>query len=297
MNAEQWNETYPVGTPVLAYPSIRPEHPVAVAYQKRASEGRLFGGKDPCKRLVTRTRTPAWTLGHAEPVVSVDGYAGGIVLDHVDVISEEQFATARADETAAAVAAQGALPVPVGDQPQPLDDTRLAEIAERVERRFDRCCERGQVSLAQLNFMTNDARAAVAVGAALLAEVQRLKAELAEQTSYALHLEAAICQCDPVCEGGEYLHVSDCPVTEVQMQSVGLTTDRAEEAATADVDREWGVRLTEGGYVSRHPDETRAREALAGCRRDGTPAELVTRTVLHGAWTAAPTDRAEEAAS
>jgi hypothetical protein len=39
----------------------------------------------------------------------------------------------RDNETAAAVAAQGALPVPVGNQPQPLDDTRLAEIAARVE--------------------------------------------------------------------------------------------------------------------------------------------------------------------
>lgn len=35
--------------------------------------------------------------------------------------------------TAAAVAAQGALPPPVGDQTQPLDDARLAEIAARVE--------------------------------------------------------------------------------------------------------------------------------------------------------------------
>ena len=32
--------------------------------------------------------TPAWTLGHGEPVVSVEGYAGGICLDHVDVITE-----------------------------------------------------------------------------------------------------------------------------------------------------------------------------------------------------------------
>lgn len=117
MNADEFNARYPVGTPVLAYPGIRPEHPVAVAFQKRANDGRSFGDKDPCKRLVTRTRTPAWPLGHGEPVVSVDGYPGGIVLEHVDVISEEQFAKARAEETAAAVAAEGALPVPVGDQP------------------------------------------------------------------------------------------------------------------------------------------------------------------------------------
>ena len=36
-------------------------------------------------RVVTTTRTPAWILGHGEPVVSVHGYAGGITLDHVDI--------------------------------------------------------------------------------------------------------------------------------------------------------------------------------------------------------------------
>jgi hypothetical protein len=37
--------------------------------------------------------------------------------------------------TAAAAAAQGALPPPVGDQPQPLDDARLAEIRDRSAKR------------------------------------------------------------------------------------------------------------------------------------------------------------------
>ena len=36
-------------------------------------------------RLVTYTRTPAWNLGHGEPVASVDGYVGGISLDHLDI--------------------------------------------------------------------------------------------------------------------------------------------------------------------------------------------------------------------
>lgn len=62
MNADQFNARYPVGTPVVAYPLTRDD------------EG-----------LTTVTRKPAWTLGHGEPVVSVEGYAGGIALDHVDV--------------------------------------------------------------------------------------------------------------------------------------------------------------------------------------------------------------------
>lgn len=62
MNADEFNSRFPVGTPVVAYPGAR-------------------NGKG----LITRTRTPAWELGHGEPVVSVDGHAGGIALTHVDV--------------------------------------------------------------------------------------------------------------------------------------------------------------------------------------------------------------------
>ncbi|MGW9245818.1 hypothetical protein [Streptomyces badius] len=66
--ADEFNARYPVGTPVMAYPLTRPgvnEH--------------FF------KELDTVTRTPAWILGDGEPVVSVEGYAGGICLSHVDV--------------------------------------------------------------------------------------------------------------------------------------------------------------------------------------------------------------------
>ncbi|GFH34349.1 hypothetical protein [Streptomyces pacificus] len=83
--ADEFNRRFPVGTPVVAYPGIRPEHPVAVAYQKRAAGGRTYSDTDPCKRLETVTRTPAWILGHGDPVVSVEGYAGGICLTHVDI--------------------------------------------------------------------------------------------------------------------------------------------------------------------------------------------------------------------
>lgn len=57
----EWNFTFPPGTPVLAWPGTRDEQP-----------------------LRTRTRSGAWVLGSGEPVVSVVGHAGGIHLGHVE---------------------------------------------------------------------------------------------------------------------------------------------------------------------------------------------------------------------
>jgi hypothetical protein len=71
VTADQWNVLVPVGSRVVAYPGVRPEDPLAA---------------DVCVRLETVTRAPAWTLGRGEPVVSVEGYAGGISLAHVDVV-------------------------------------------------------------------------------------------------------------------------------------------------------------------------------------------------------------------
>jgi hypothetical protein len=86
--ADAWNAKYPVGTPVLAYPGVRPEDPAAVGYRQRVEKGRLFRGEtDPTEGLETVTRTPAWPLGDGTPVVSVEGYAGGIILTHIDVIA------------------------------------------------------------------------------------------------------------------------------------------------------------------------------------------------------------------
>jgi hypothetical protein len=65
--AAWWNHHYPAGTPVLAYPLVRPDDPCAA---------------DLCERLETRTRSQAWNLGHGEPVVLVEDYAGGIALTH-----------------------------------------------------------------------------------------------------------------------------------------------------------------------------------------------------------------------
>jgi hypothetical protein len=51
------------GTLVLAWPGSRDSSP-----------------------LVTRTRGEVWTLGDGARVVAVEGYPGGISLDHVDVL-------------------------------------------------------------------------------------------------------------------------------------------------------------------------------------------------------------------
>ena len=69
LTADEFNASYPVGTLVVAYPGFRPE----VA-------------PNPVKRLITRTRSKAWDLANGEPVVMVDGHAGGIALGHVDPI-------------------------------------------------------------------------------------------------------------------------------------------------------------------------------------------------------------------
>lgn len=72
LSAAEWNKRYPVGTAVIAYPGVRPEYAAEV-------------GLTDNPVLETRTRSVAWNLGHGEPVVMVDGYAGGISLDHIDL--------------------------------------------------------------------------------------------------------------------------------------------------------------------------------------------------------------------
>jgi hypothetical protein len=73
MTAERWNDNYPPGTRVIAYPCCRPK------------DGKLGAG---CKRLDTTTRSRAWNLGHGDPVVMVEGYAGGIAPEHIDVVPQ-----------------------------------------------------------------------------------------------------------------------------------------------------------------------------------------------------------------
>lgn len=88
MNAEQFNRMHPVGTPVIAYPGVRPEHPIARRVRIRQEIGDRVDPADLklCAGIKTTTRSVAWELGHGEPVVLVDGYTGGICLTHIDVI-------------------------------------------------------------------------------------------------------------------------------------------------------------------------------------------------------------------
>ncbi|MFJ9633729.1 hypothetical protein ACIRU8_39155 [Streptomyces sp. NPDC101175] len=65
-----FNTAHPVGTPVIAYPSCRPED----------------CPDDP--RLVTTTRSPAEVLGGHTPVAWVDGHDACIALTHIDPITE-----------------------------------------------------------------------------------------------------------------------------------------------------------------------------------------------------------------
>lgn len=63
MTAEEWNKRHPVGTPVR-FETYR-------------------GG--PIEE--SRTRSEAWELGHGEPVVKIEGRAGGVCLDFLTVVS------------------------------------------------------------------------------------------------------------------------------------------------------------------------------------------------------------------
>ena len=38
------------------------------------------------ERVITRTRSEAWLLGHGEPVVKIEGRAGGVCLSHLEVL-------------------------------------------------------------------------------------------------------------------------------------------------------------------------------------------------------------------
>jgi hypothetical protein len=72
LTAEEFNARHPIGTRVIAYPGVRPEYAARIGMTEY-----------PC--LDTRTRSRAWALGHGEPVVKVEGHAGGISLEHIDL--------------------------------------------------------------------------------------------------------------------------------------------------------------------------------------------------------------------
>lgn len=60
MTIKEWNEKYPIGTPVRYFPILHLDD-----------------------FIDAKTRTEAWPLGHGAAVVSIEGRSGGMGLDHL----------------------------------------------------------------------------------------------------------------------------------------------------------------------------------------------------------------------
>ncbi|MCP4573262.1 MAG: hypothetical protein GY838_12985 [bacterium] len=69
ITAAEFNERYPIGTPVTYYPVL----PVM----------------DDFPPVKSWTRTPAWELGHGAPVVSIEGKTGGMYLEHIELRKDD----------------------------------------------------------------------------------------------------------------------------------------------------------------------------------------------------------------
>lgn len=185
MNAEEFNAVHSVGTPVFAYPGARPED----------------FPSDP--RLVTRTRSRASVLGGHTDVVWVDGHSACIALSHVDVVSEDEYKAARADETATAVAGNGALPMPAKTEPG-LSAERLTEIKNLL--RYE----------TSISFHSARAKESMLL---LVAEVERQAAELAairkerdESTPLTIRWDRTVIHPEPAEDGDDETIV--CCLTE-----------------------------------------------------------------------------------
>ncbi len=63
ITATEWNQHFPVGTPVRYHP--------------------IIGDPD---FITSKTRSEAWELGHGAPVVKIEGRPGGVLLEAIDVI-------------------------------------------------------------------------------------------------------------------------------------------------------------------------------------------------------------------
>jgi hypothetical protein len=151
VNAETFNSLHPVGSLVFAYPGARPE------------------GIPSTRRLVTRTRTKAQSVGlDRDGVVWVEGHGAYISLTHVDVITEAEWEAAK---LADAVAAKGALPMPVRPV---LSDERLSEIKSLL--RYE----------TSISFHSARAKESMLL---LVAEVERQRARIAELERPAVEAE------------------------------------------------------------------------------------------------------------
>ncbi|MFF0055603.1 hypothetical protein ACFYRI_14560 [Streptomyces microflavus] len=114
MSAAEFNHLYPVGTPVLAYPGIRPED-----------------GPDD-DTLITRTRTEARVSGSGDDVIWVEGHGAYISLTHVDPVSGEQWRQARIDRDETTSARRAALLDAVRTRPTGWKPERAAFALKRL---------------------------------------------------------------------------------------------------------------------------------------------------------------------
>ncbi|XCM28938.1 hypothetical protein ABXI76_05635 [Streptomyces parvus] len=114
MSAAEFNHFYPVGTPVLAYPGIRPED-----------------GPDD-DTLITRTRTEARASSSGDDVIWVEGHGAYISLTHVDPVSEEQWRQARIDRDETTSARRAALLDAIRTHPTEWKPERAAFALKRL---------------------------------------------------------------------------------------------------------------------------------------------------------------------
>ena len=201
MNVETFNSRYRIGTPVFAYPGCRPEDGadtrlvtrtrtvaqvsacgtdvvwvegegsyIALSHVDPVSESVWQAAKQAEETAAAVAAMPLPAPGVFRIVVDLenaDDYDDALyAAEQAESVLEGQGykAVAVVDTERETAAAEGALPVPVGDQPQPLDDTQLAEYAALIERTTP----------------LGAATASPGMAATLLAEVQRLNGLVAE---------------------------------------------------------------------------------------------------------------------
>ncbi|GGV36571.1 hypothetical protein GCM10010293_39910 [Streptomyces griseoflavus] len=225
MNAETFNSLYEVGVPVFAYPGCRPED------DRNAT------------RLVTRTRTKAQTSASGDAVVWVDGEGSYICLTHVDPVPESVWQVAKKlEETESAAPV---LPVPVGDQPQPLDDQRLAQDLAAYEGHPD------------LGFACCTAHAVADHVPALLAEVELLRGQQAKDDA---EYEKATAELDAA-----RARIAELERPAIEAKRNEVRNSFTELAAAAHEDRDYEgafsleCQLREREEQWKHEDEEAAR--------------------------------------
>lgn len=98
ITAEEFNEKYDVGTPVFFWPGWRKNE----------------AGKD-IPAMVSKTSTPAWEMPGGQQVVTVEGRAGGMWLQHVEIIPDFIVEHLKTPEESQAAAMLGVLGLKLED--------------------------------------------------------------------------------------------------------------------------------------------------------------------------------------